>query len=85
MSRAKYRIEGEFYTRAALRLHEARTAKGYSMGQLSIKTGLSVSAICGYEAGRRLPSVDRLRDLCRALNVSADWVLGLKETKEVNS
>lgn len=79
MKNQKHRIDPQFYFSVGLRLYEARQAKGWSMVQLSERTGAAPGAICAYEAGEQVPRIDRLRDLCVALDVSADWVLGLKE------
>lgn len=82
MKNQKHRIDPQFYFSVGLRLYEARQAKDWTLLQLSKRTGASASALCCYEAGKQVPRIDRLRDICAALDVSADWVLGLKE-KEV--
>lgn len=37
----------------------------------------AVASISRYERGERMPKVDRLRQLCLALDVSADWLIGI--------
>ena len=73
------RASKAFYTDVGHRLHQARMAKGWSLATLARKASSSPQGICGYEAGRCLPNGDTLYNLCTALGVSADWILGLKE------
>ncbi len=40
---------------------------------------MPVSLISHYEHGRRAPGAKNLRKLCRALRVSADWLLELED------
>lgn len=40
-------------------------------------TATCVVQACGWEGGRRKPGADSLAALCRALDVSADYLLGL--------
>lgn len=63
----------------AKRLRQARQARHLSQGGLAAALGGEVtqSAISYWESGKNLPTVDSLRELCRALGVSADWLLGL--------
>lgn len=46
---------------------------------LAMQLALSSSAISGYRIGRRSPNVDELARLADALQVSADYLLGLTE------
>ena len=39
----------------------------------------SRSNICNYESDRNKPSADLIIIICQTLNISADWLLGLKE------
>ncbi len=59
-----------------------RTARNLSQGQLGKKVGVTRSAIRSYEAGDRLPSLDSLVALSRALGVTTDYLLGLSADKE---
>ena len=63
-----------------LRLKRAREKKGLNQTELGLATGLKPSAIGHFEKERRAPSFKNLYILCSALNVSADYILGLKET-----
>ena len=59
------------------RLREAREHSGLTHDELSAAAGLHITAISHFECGRRLPSFHNLIALARALNVSADELLGL--------
>lgn len=56
-------------------LISARNELGLTQSQLSAKSGLSLSAIKAYEAGRNLPGARELRELCQALEVSPNKLL----------
>ena len=56
-------------------LISARNELGLTQSQLSTKSGLSLSAIKAYEAGRNLPGARELRELCQALQVSPNKLL----------
>jgi DNA-binding XRE family transcriptional regulator len=60
------------------RLQNARKAKKLTQMGLGTAAGLShPSWIAHFEAGRRHPNIIHLAALCRALGVSADYLLGL--------
>jgi HTH-type transcriptional regulator / antitoxin HipB len=46
-----------------------RKARGYTQLYLARRSGLSTAAICRYEAGERLPTLQSLRRVARALGV----------------
>lgn len=58
------------------RLVEARKMRGLTQGQLAQKTKTAQVWVCHVERGRRLPSLDGLLKLVKALNVSADSLIG---------
>jgi transcriptional regulator with XRE-family HTH domain len=62
--------------RAALRL------RGVDRWQLAKATGCSERAVEAWFTGYRNPTCGSLCELCRALDVSADYLLGLKEGME---
>jgi transcriptional regulator with XRE-family HTH domain len=39
------------------------------------------STISGYKSGRRFPDGEGLTQLCRALNISPDWLLGFTDVE----
>lgn len=41
--------------------------------------GATYEAVGAWTSARAMPLADRLPDVCRALGVSADWLLGLSE------
>jgi transcriptional regulator with XRE-family HTH domain len=65
------------------RLLEAREARGWTQDDLGKRTGLKATAISHFESGRRTPCMGNLIRLCRALNVSADHLLGLTKDENV--
>lgn len=60
-------------------LIKARAELGLTQSQLADRSGLSLSAIKAYEAGRNMPGARELRELCQALQVSPNKLLFGKE------
>lgn len=58
----------------------AREANGMSPADLAAACGVSERTISNYERGTRTPDLETLIKICRALNVSSDYFLGLTET-----
>ena len=65
------------------RLLLARRRAGVSQGQLAKRTEMYASDISKMERGRMLPTAPRLRRLAEALDVSADYLLGLTDDQPV--
>ena len=63
----------------AIRLKETRIEKGLRQKDVAEAIGLTLRAICNYEAGTREPSLDILKKLCLFFNVSSDYLLGLTD------
>lgn len=61
------------------RIKECRENQGLSMTKLAEKTGLTLSAISQFESGERDPSLESLKKLADALQVSADYIMGREE------
>ena len=59
-------------------LKAAREGAGITQVQLARAVGTSQNAISQYENGKHAMSLWMLRNLCAALKVSADEVLGLE-------
>lgn len=59
------------------RIRVTRTATGLSQAALAARIGTSQGHVSQWEDGRKTPSAKYLVRLARALNVSADWLLGL--------
>ena len=64
----------------AAELIKARNELGVTQSQLSTMSGVSLSAIKGYEIGRNLPGARELRDLCKTLKVTPNKLLFGAET-----
>lgn len=60
------------------RLRAARQRAGLTQLQVAQSLGLSASAYCGYETGKRQPDLSRLRRLSLLLRTSVDELLGLR-------
>ena len=72
------------------RLREIREKRGLSQVQLvKMIAKIGVTQDCNsdvigkYERGERFPSAYKLRDICVALNVSADYLLGLSDKEDL--
>jgi transcriptional regulator with XRE-family HTH domain len=59
------------------RIEEAMALREWTQGQLELRSGVSQQHISLIINGRRMPRADKLLALARALEVSADWLLGL--------
>jgi len=66
----------------AIRLKTARDMRELSQTALAKKAGLDPSAIGHFESDRRKPSFANVRVLAKALDVSADYLLGRSESLE---
>lgn len=65
------------------RLKKVLDEKGMMQKELAEKIGVNEMAISRYIHGGRIVSVSILIEICKELNVSADYLLGLKEEKEI--
>lgn len=59
------------------RLRDAIKLKGISQREAGRSAGLSPKIINEYVSGRRYPTIYNLYYLCEALDISADYLLGL--------
>lgn len=62
------------------RLRSAREAKGYTQQSVADMLGISKSTYSGYETGKREPDVFRIKALSEVLDISADTLVGTKQT-----
>ena len=62
-------------------LKAARQRQGLTQQEIADALGVSPSAYCGYETGKRQPDLSRLAQLSALLSTSADALLGLKGVK----
>ena len=72
------------------RLREIREKRGLSQRQsvrmiakIGVTQDCNSDVIGKYERGERLPSCYKLHDICAALNVSADYLLGLSDKEDL--
>lgn len=63
----------------AQRLQIAMYWKEWTGADLAKRSGLTAATISRYICGQRLPNVARLVKLSKALDVSADYLLGLSD------
>ena len=63
-------------------LRKARKRLHKSQAALSGETGVSVASICKYESGMMLPTVVTAAELAKALNVTMEFLVYGKETKQ---
>ncbi|MDE7181688.1 MAG: helix-turn-helix domain-containing protein [Clostridia bacterium] len=61
------------------RLRELRFEKGYSQKQLAQLINTTDDSIFSWEKGRSQPSIEMILALCKALEISADYLLGLED------
>ncbi len=64
------------------RLRQVRQEKGVSQVELGDALGYGRTAISSYENGRNEPSFSDLIRICEALDVSADYLLGLSDIRQ---
>lgn len=63
----------------AEKLKELRIEKGLSQREVSSALGMTRNAFTNYENGYREPSLDNLKKISQFFDVSADYLLGLKD------
>ena len=62
------------------RLRSLRTGNGYTLQELSVQTGISVSTLSRLESGQRRPTLEQLLPLARAHSVPLDDLVGAPAT-----
>lgn len=65
----------------AARLEQIMKMRGYSRKMLAKEAGLTEAAISRYLAGQREPKAIAVVNIARALNVTADDLLGIKRSE----
>lgn len=66
--------EGVYMT-VGERIAQFREESGISQRQLAKKSGISASAICQYESGKRLPDLKCFIAICNTFKVRTDMFL----------
>lgn len=64
------------------RLNMVLYERKLSQADLDKRTGIGRANISRYVCNKQMPTVDSLTAICKTLNVSADWLLGLSDRKE---
>jgi len=68
------------------RLLTARKRRDLSASQLAERADINVTQISHFENGQRQPGADNIRKLARALDITADFLLGLTtDTRRISS
>jgi transcriptional regulator with XRE-family HTH domain len=66
----------------AERLRTARKARGVPLKQAAGDAGILTNTWTQYENGYCEPALPKLRAICKALDASADYLLGITDTDE---
>ena len=66
----------------ANRFRTIRRQRGLTQSALAEACGIRQATLSMIESGNTMPRVDTLGLLCRALDVSADYLLGLSDKQE---
>ena len=61
------------------RLKQARLAKGYTQAEIAAKLGIPQQNYQRYESGKFDLKMSSIYNICKALDISADWLIGLEE------
>ena len=64
------------------RLNTVLYEQELSQADLDKRTGIGRANISRYVCNKQMPTVDSLISICKTLDVSADWLLGLSDRKE---
>lgn len=63
----------------AIRLKDYMETNRWTKAELSRRSNLSKPTVFGYVNGTREPSATAITNICRALGVSSDYLLGLTD------
>ena len=64
------------------RLNTVLYEQELSQADLDKRTGIGRANIRRYVCNKQMPTVDSLIAICKTLNVSADWLLGLRKERD---
>jgi len=65
------------------RLRQVRTESDLTLEECARLLGTTKSAIWRYEAGENVPSIDFVMRVSSVFRISADWLSGLSESREI--
>ena len=60
------------------RIRSIRHQRGMSKTDIALYIGVGITTLRSWEDNENIPRADSLAQLCQALNVSADWMLGIE-------
>lgn len=63
----------------AKRLKQARLSSDFTQKELAELSGIAITHISHFENGRRMPNFSSLIKLVYALQISLNWLIGIKE------
>ena len=66
------------------RIKAARLAKGLTQVQLADKLNVTQKYLSRWETGERVPALESIKILCEVLEISADYLIGIKKHEEYN-
>ena len=66
------------------KLRNLRIEKRLTQKQVAERIGLAISTVSSYESGSRYPSYEVLVRLAHIFHVSADYLLGMTETRNID-
>ena len=66
------------------KLKSLRVEKKLTQKQVAERIGLATSAVSSYESGTRYPSYDVFVKLSRIYHVSADYLLGITDKRNID-
>lgn len=64
------------------RLNMVLYERKLSQADLDKRTGIGRANISRYVCNKQMPTVDSLIAICKTLDVSADWLLGLRKERD---
>lgn len=67
------------------RIKDLRLEKNLSQQNLADELGVTKVSICGYENGKRIPSLDTFISLSNYFKVSTDYLLGRIDDRKINN
>ena len=82
---AKIDRDQDLVTMFGLKLRKLRKAAGLDQDELGKLVGSSRSSISFYEMGKRVPTVDVLAGICRALGVTPNQMLGFTDAETIEA
>ena len=77
---AEVHMDSNDYNSIGLRIASMRGFRRLTPEQLGDYVGVTKQTVSGWEHGKRTPDSGMLAEICRALDCSADYIIGLSDT-----